>query len=176
MLVRLALRDRGKDRAMRKVADGFGSSGRTDGASAAAVIKRLDLAPHPEGGWFRETWRADPLPGGVRGGATSILFLLEAGRRSHWHRVDAGELWLFQAGAPLILSTAAGDDERVAEIRLGPDVLAGHAPQHLVAPFQWQAARADLGWSLVACIVSPAFEFSGFELAPPGWRPGSGGA
>jgi len=133
---------------------------------ARAMIEALRLEPHPEGGWFRETWR-QPAPGGEgRGLATSILFLLEAGQRSHWHRVDAAEMWLFQAGEPLRLSTPAGT------VRLGPDALAGHVLQHLIEPHQWQAAEGpEVGWSLVACVVAPAFDFAGFELAPPGWSP-----
>ena len=138
---------------------------------AAAVIAALDLAPHPEGGWYRETWRAEATLAGGRAAATSILFLLEAGRRSHWHRVDAGELWLFHAGAPLELSVARAD-AAVEKVTLGPDPLAGHAPQHLVPPYAWQSAQgARAGWTLVACVVAPGFEFAGFELAPPGWSP-----
>lgn len=135
------------------------------------LIARLALAPHPEGGWYRETWRA-PSTRGARGAGTSILFLLEAGQRSHWHRVDAAELWIFQAGTPLVLSTAeAGLVDRV---RLGVDVAAGECPQHVVHPRQWQSAQASAGWCLVACVVVPAFEFEGFELAPPGWSPEAG--
>jgi predicted cupin superfamily sugar epimerase len=138
---------------------------------AAEMIAALRLAPHPEGGWYRETWRAETtLPGG-RAAATAILFLLEAGQRSHWHRVDAGEMWLFQAGAPLALSVAEAAGA-AATITLGPDPLAGHAPQHLVPAGAWQLAEGPAdGWSLVACLVAPGFEFAGFELAPPGWSP-----
>ncbi|MBC8055583.1 MAG: cupin domain-containing protein [Rhizobiales bacterium] len=136
---------------------------------ATELIARLDLAPHPEGGWYRETWRA-ASPAGERGAGTSILFLLEAGQRSHWHRVDAAELWIYQAGTPLTLRTAdqAG---RIWSIRLGVD--GGHdaQPQHVVQPHQWQSADAVAGWCLVACVVVPAFSFEGFELAPPGWAP-----
>ena len=137
---------------------------------ARALIDALGLAPHPEGGWYRETWRAS-APDGGRGTATAIHFLLDAGQRSHWHRVDAAELWLFHAGSPLLLETAASAAGPVEEVRLGPDVLAGEAPQHIIPPGHWQAATAGDGWALVSCIVSPAFEFSGFELAPPGWAP-----
>ena len=140
--------------------------------SAAAMIARLDLAPHPEGGWYRETWRAPSEPG-VRSPGTAILFLLEAGQASHWHRIDATELWLFQAGAGLTLKTANCDTRPITETRLGPAVLAGDAPQHVVPPGAWQAAQASLnGWALVACLVVPAFDFAGFELAAPGWAPG----
>lgn len=140
-------------------------------ATAEAMIAALELAPHPEGGWYRETWRAGAaLPNG-RAYATSILFLLEAGQRSHWHRVDAGELWLFQAGAPLDLSVAAAGGGR-GTVALGPDPLAGQVPQHLVPPGAWQSAQASAGgWTLVACVVAPGFEFAGFELAPQGWEP-----
>jgi predicted cupin superfamily sugar epimerase len=146
-------------------------SGGGQGADAAAMIVALQLAPHPEGGWYRETWRAGAtLPNG-RAAATSILFLLTAGQRSHWHRVDADEMWLFQAGAPLELAMAdaAGTAQTVT---LGPDPLAGHAPQQLVPAGAWQSAAGPAdGWSLVGCVVAPGFEFAGFELAPPGWRP-----
>jgi predicted cupin superfamily sugar epimerase len=132
------------------------------------VIAQLQLTPHPEGGWYRETWRAAPSDSD-RGVGTSILFLLEAGQRSHWHRVDAYELWIFQAGTPLQLSTAEAG--RVTSVRLGSDVLAGDQPQHVILPHQWQAAQAGEGWCLVACVVMPAFQFEGFELAPVGWTP-----
>jgi predicted cupin superfamily sugar epimerase len=137
-------------------------------ADARELIARLALAPHPEGGWYRETWRAEAVDG-ERAAGTSILFLLDAGQRSHWHRVDASELWIFQAGTPLALSTA--DGAHISSVRLGVDVLAGDRPQHVVQPHQWQAAQAGAGWCLVACVVVPAFRFEGFELAPAGWSP-----
>ena len=140
-------------------------------SDAKALIAVLGLAPHPEGGWYRETWRAD-APDGQRAAATAILFLLEAGQNSEWHKVDATELWLFHAGSPLRLRTASGNDAPVAETRLGTDILAGETPQLRVDPHHWQAAEADRGWALVSCIVSPAFDFAGFTLAPPGWAPG----
>ena len=140
---------------------------------ARLLIEKLNLEPHPEGGWYRETWRADAAPG-ERAGATAILFLLDAGERSHWHRVDAAELWFWHAGSPLRLDTAAGDNEAVDSVRLGPDVLAGDTPQHRIPPHHWQAATADRGWALVSCVVSPGFEFAGFTLAAPGWTPGRG--
>ena len=140
-------------------------------SDARALITSLGLEPHPEGGWYRETWRAD-APDGERAAATVILFLLEAGQSSHWHKVDATELWLFHAGSPPRLLTAPGDDGPVTETRLGADVLGGEAPQLRIPPCHWQAAEADHGWALVSCLVSPGFEFSGFTLAPPGWSPG----
>lgn len=136
-------------------------------SDAAALIARLELEPHPEGGWFRETFR-QPALAGDRGLATAILFLLEAGQRSHWHRVDAAELWLWHAGSPLQLLVDNGERR---DHRLGGDVLAGQVPQALVPPHAWQAAEATSGWALVSCVVAPAFEFAGFELAPPGWAP-----
>lgn len=135
------------------------------------LIDALALEPHPEGGWYRETWRAEAPPGG-RAAATAILFLLEPGRRSHWHKVDATELWLFHAGSALSLRTAPDDRGPVSEVRLGGDVLAGEVPQLRIAPGEWQSAEAEGGWALVSCVVSPGFDFAGFTLAPPGWAPG----
>lgn len=135
---------------------------------ARSVIEQLALEPHPEGGWYRETWRAPALEAN-RGACTSILFLLEPGGRSHWHRVDATEVWLHHAGGALTLRTAAGG--QVLERRLGPNILAGDAPQAVVAAGEWQSAEAMDGWVLVGCVVAPAFEFSGFEIAPPDWSP-----
>ena len=137
---------------------------------AEAMIAALKLAPHPEGGWYRETWRAEDRLANGRAAATSILFLLQADQRSHWHRVDAGEMWLFQAGRPLSLSMADGGPMRT--VILGPDPLAGHAPQQLVPAGAWQSAEGPAeGWTLAACVVAPGFDFAGFELAPPGWTP-----
>ena len=138
---------------------------------AQQIIQRLTLSPHPEGGWYRETWRADTAAGG-RATGSAILFLLEARQRSHWHKVDADEIWLFHAGSALRLDTAATDRGPATSVRLGGDVLAGQTPQFRVPAGEWQAAEADDGWALVSCIVSPAFGFDGFTLAPPGWTPG----
>lgn len=137
---------------------------------ARAIIERLGLAPHPEGGWYRETWRADAAPG-ARAGGTAILFLLEAGQRSHWHRVDADELWLWHAGAPLDLRIANAAKGTVETLTLGGDVLAGQVPQARVPAGEWQATEAPHGWGLVSCTVVPGFDFAGFELAAPGWSP-----
>lgn len=136
---------------------------------AAAVVAALGLAPHPEGGHYREIWRDVP-PGGGRGAGTAIYYLLEAGQRSHWHRVDAAECWHWYAGGPLALSLSA--DGAASEERLiGPDLSAGQQPFGLVPRGWWQAARPLAGWVLVGCTVSPAFDFAGFEMAPPGWAP-----
>ncbi len=133
---------------------------------AAAMIARFGLSPHPEGGWYRETWRAQAEPG-RRSPGTAILFLLEQGQRSRWHRVDADELWLWHAGAPLNLSIAAADDAPPA-----PDMLHAMNPQVRVPAGHWQAAVADAGWALVSCVVVPGFDFAGFTLAAEEWSPG----
>jgi predicted cupin superfamily sugar epimerase len=140
--------------------------------TAAEVIAALGLEPHPEGGHFRETFRdAAPAPGG-RGASTAIYYLLQAGERSHWHRVDAAETWHFYAGAPLELEIS-GDGRSRDSRRLGPDLAAGERPQAVVPKGAWQAARSLGAWTLVGCTVAPAFEFAGFDLAPPGWAPGT---
>ncbi len=138
-------------------------------SDAAAVIAALGLAPHPEGGWYRETFRAGTLNG--RSTVTAIQFLLEAGQQSHWHRVDAAEIWCWHAGAPLALGIAPGAGGAADWLRLGGDVLAGDAVQAVVPAGDWQAARAEQGWALVSCVVAPGFDFAGFVLAPPGWSP-----
>lgn len=135
---------------------------------ARQVIDRLGLAPHPEGGWYRETWRDLPADGG-RGVGTAIYFLLDEGERSHWHRVDAAEAWHHYAGGPLELAMAEDDLHQV--VVLGTDLAGGQEPQTVVPARAWQAARPTAGWTLVGCTVSPAFDFAGFELAEPGWSP-----
>jgi len=136
---------------------------------ARRLIESLGLAPHPEGGWYRETWRADAGAGG-RAAGTAIYYLLEAGEVSHWHRVDAAEIWHWYAGAALGLSLSP--DGRGAETMiLGPGIEAGARPQRLVPAGWWQSARSLGAYTLVGCTVSPGFEFAGFEMAPPGWSP-----
>lgn len=130
------------------------------------VIKHLSLAPHPEGGWYRQTWEA---VGKGRPAGTCIYFMLKAGEQSHWHRVDAAEIWHFYAGAPLILSLAATEAGPAKDHVLGADLMAGQAPQIIVPPDHWQAARSTGGWALVGCTVSPGFLFEKFELAPAGF-------
>jgi uncharacterized protein len=136
--------------------------------TASELIERFGLEPHPEGGWYRETWR-DETPLGGRGAGTAIYYLLEAGQGSHWHRVDATEIWHHYAGAALRLERSDGHDLRVVE--LGDQVEAGQLPQAIVAPGEWQAARSLGEFTLVGCTVSPAFDFAGFEIAPTGWSP-----
>lgn len=126
---------------------------------AGAIVEKLDLVPHPEGGWYRQTWEG-PLVDG-RASGTAILFLLEAGQRSHWHRVDADEIWLWHAGAAVTLRIGT------AAVRLGPDVLGADVVQAVVPNGVWQAAETLGAWSLVSCTVSPGFRFDGFELASP---------
>jgi len=138
--------------------------------SVAEIIARLGLQPHPEGGHYVETWR-DPDPPGGRGAGTAIYYLLAAGERSHWHRVDAAELWHWHAGAPLELGRSV-DGVSAETLILGPALAAGERPQAVIPPGAWQAARSLGAWTLVGCTVSPAFRFEGFELAPPGWAPG----
>ena len=137
--------------------------------SADNIIADLGLQPHPEGGHFRETWRADAASG-QRASGTAIYFLLKAGEVSHWHRVDAAEIWHHYAGDPLEL-TIAGEGGKHQSSILGPDLGQGQRPQLIVPPHAWQSARSLGSWTLVGCTVSPGFEFEGFELADPGWSP-----
>ena len=144
-------------------------------SSAADIIAKLDLKPHPEGGHYRETFRDTHEVNG-RAASTAILFLLTAGERSHWHRVDAAEIWLWHAGDPVVLEMSPTGDGPIEQVTLGPDVLAGDEVQKIIPPGCWQAAHAapggTAGYALVSCIVSPAFDFAGFTLAPPEWTPG----
>ena len=133
---------------------------------ADQIIAKLGLHPHPEGGWYRQTWVGPELHIGTdtRASGTAILFLLKTGEHSHWHRVDADEIWIWNAGAPLMLSLG----ETVArDLRMGPDVLGDDQAQAVVPAGHWQAARSLGDWSLVTCTVSPGFRFEGFELADP---------
>ena len=137
-------------------------------SSAAAIIKKLSLKPHPEGGHYRETFRDTHTVNG-RAASTAILFLLARGERSHWHRVDAVEIWHYHAGAPLALKIVDGTTEQI--IRLGADIHAGEIPQVTVPARAWQAAELTGDWTLVGCTVAPGFTFDGFELAPKDWTP-----
>ncbi|CCJ06551.1 cupin domain-containing protein [Methylocystis sp. SC2] len=148
----------------------------TNGLSTEEVVRLLDLAPHPEGGFYRQTFR-DSLPvGGPRAASTAIYYLLPGGGISRWHRVDAAEVWHFYAGAPLELKMASqGAPTEV--LRLGAALAAGERPQAVVPAGVWQSARS-LGqgaseWTLVGCTVAPGFEFAGFELAPADASPDS---
>ena len=134
--------------------------------TADDIIQKLDLQPHPEGGWYRQTWAA---ANGPRPTGTCIYFLLKAGERSHWHRVDADEIWLYHAGAPLLLRLSETTDGPATPVTLGPDLTANQHPQVIVPANAWQAAVSEGGWTLVSCTVSPGFQFEGFELAPKGF-------
>ena len=137
--------------------------------AAMEVRSALKLQPHPEGGHYRELWRDAPANGG-RGAASSIHFLLAEGERSHWHRIDAVEIWVWLAGAPLLLEVHGIDGWR-SSIRLGPAARDGETFQGIVPHSAWQAASSLGVWTLVNCIVAPAFQFEGFELAPLEWCP-----
>lgn len=139
---------------------------------AAQIIDQLGMQPHPEGGHYVETWRGPDGPDG-RAIATAIYFLLRAGERSHWHRVDASEAWLYHAGAALRLSTGSDSESEADIVVLGADLAAGERPQAVVPAHAWQAAEPTGDWTLVSCVVAPGFDFDGFELAPPDWSPGS---
>ena len=139
--------------------------------SAAELIRLLDLKPHPEGGHFRETFRDLRKVDGARAASTVAYFLLARGERSHWHKVDAVEAWLYHAGAPLKLEIAADAKGPVACVTLGADLLAGERPQAIVPAHAWQAAQSLGEWTLVSCTVAPGFDFKGFELAPNDWTP-----
>jgi hypothetical protein len=140
-----------------------------DPLPAEEIVRLLGLAPHPEGGFYRETFRAAAADGG-RGASTAIYYLLRRGEVSAWHRVDADEAWHHYAGAPLELLLSADGQERSA-VRLGPDLAAGERPQAVVPAGVWQSARSLGAWTLVGCTVAPAFDFAGFEMAPEGWEP-----
>ena len=128
------------------------------------IIESFGMRPHPEGGHYVETWRG-PDRGDGRAAGTAIYFLLRAGERSHWHRVDADEIWLYHLGEPLRLSIA--EDGKPVDHLLGP-----RQPHVLVTGGAWQSDQPVGQFTLVSCIVVPGFEFAGFELAPPGWQPG----
>lgn len=137
--------------------------------SAKEIIEKLELVRHPEGGWYRQTF-ADATDG-QRAHSTAIFYLLEGDDRSHWHRVDAAEVWHYYAGASLELSMSP-DGKWLEMLMLGPDVLGGELPQIIVPTSHWQSAKSTGDWTLVGCTVAPGFEFSGFEMAAPDWEPG----
>ena len=139
--------------------------------NADDCIRLLDLQPHPEGGFYRETWRS-PTIAGQRASGTAIYYLLQPDRGSHWHRVDATEIWHYYAGAALELSISR-DGGRAETAVLGPDLISGARPQIVIGAEVWQSARTFGEFTLVGCTVSPGFEFSGFVMAEPGWQPGA---
>jgi predicted cupin superfamily sugar epimerase len=137
--------------------------------TAADIIAQLGLEPHPEGGPYRETFRDTRLDANGRALSSAIYFLLARGARSHWHRIDAVEVWHYYAGSALVLQIADDGGPRI--VRLGPDLAAGEVPQAIVPAQAWQAAESRGDWTLVGCTVAPGFEFSAFELAPGDWKP-----
>ena len=139
--------------------------------AAADIVRLLDLAPHPEGGHFRETFRDVRRDESGRAASTTIYFLLARGERSHWHRIDAVEVWHFYAGAPLRLEIAADEAVELTVVTLGRDLAGGERPQAIVPAGAWQAAESLGAWTLVGCTVAPGFAFERFALAPPGWHP-----
>lgn len=147
--------------------------------TADQLVEALDLVPHPEGGWYRETWRA-PAGAGERAAASAVLYLIQPGQRSHWNRVDADEIWLWHDGDAVDVSIAATDAGPARTVRLGMNLGQGELPQLIVPAGQWQSADpmsgGGAGYTLISCIVAPAFEFAGFELAPTGSAPGAGNA
>lgn len=136
-----------------------------DYPSVDEIVRALDLVPHPEGGFYRETFR-DPLRRDGRAVSTAIYYLLPAGRRSAWHRVDAAEVWHYYAGAPLMLSLMEGEAQQT--LKLGNSFMEGQRPQVIVPANSWQSAWSLGEWTLVGCTVAPGFEFSHFELAVEG--------
>ncbi len=137
--------------------------------TAADIIARLDLMPHPEGGHYREVFRDARCDDKGRAASTAIYFLLARGERSHWHRIDAVEIWHYYAGSPLRLDIADNSGRRT--LTLGNDLTADEQPQIIVPASAWQAAKTLGDWTLAGCTVAPGFEFAGFELAPAGWSP-----
>jgi predicted cupin superfamily sugar epimerase len=145
--------------------------------NAKDLIEALDLSTHPEGGWYRETWRA-PAAEGERAAASAVLYVIEPGQRSHWNRIDASEIWLWHSGDPLDVSIADSESGSSRTVRLGSQVMQGEQPQLVIPKGHRQSAEpapgGTAGFTLISCIVAPAFEFSGFELAEAGWAPGKG--
>jgi uncharacterized protein len=139
--------------------------------TAADIIRVLDLKPHPEGGHFRETFRDARQSAEGRATSTAIYFLLARGERSHWHRVDAVEVWHWHAGAPLRLEIYSEHSGKIESLTLGCDLAAGERPQGVVPAHAWQAALTLGDWTLVGCTVAPGFDFKTFELAPKDWSP-----
>jgi predicted cupin superfamily sugar epimerase len=139
--------------------------------SAADLIARLELKPHPEGGYYRETFRDPRADANGRPHSTAIYFLLARGERSHWHRIDAVEIWHYYAGHALTLQIAGDGDKR--SVTLGPDLAAGEVPQVIVPAQAWQTAESTGDWTLVGCTVAPGFDFATFELASKDWQPAS---
>jgi predicted cupin superfamily sugar epimerase len=144
--------------------------------TADEVIAALGLKPHPEGGHYCETFRDSVTGAGGRPTGTAIYYLLKAGERSHWHKVDAAEIWHWYAGAPLCLAIAPDAEAEAVVHILGPHLAQGERPQIVVPAHAWQSAESMGAWTLTGCTVAPGFEFAGLEMAPPEWHPGDSGA
>lgn len=138
--------------------------------SAAEIIEQLELSPHPEGGYFRETFRDSTLIAG-RSMSTAIYYLLQAGEVSRWHRIDTAEIWHWYAGAALELSIYNASTHACQILDLGNTFKDNQQPQVIVPAHHWQSAYTKGEWTLVGCTVAPGFEFARFELAPEGWQP-----
>ncbi|MCA0406301.1 MAG: cupin domain-containing protein [Proteobacteria bacterium] len=136
----------------------------------AEIIRTLNLKPHPEGGHYAETFRDREIDTTGRSRGTAIYYLLQAGEVSEWHRVDAAEIWHWHAGAPMVITISPNGHDASAH-HLGPVLATGQRPQIVVPKGHWQSATSLGAWTLVGCTVSPGFDFAGFEMAPPGWRP-----
>lgn len=134
------------------------------------IIRALNLKPHPEGGHYAETFRDAEQDSTGRSRGTAIYYLLQAGETSEWHRVDAAEIWHWHAGAPMVITISPNGHDAAAH-HLGPVLATGQRPQIVVPKGHWQSATSLGAWTLVGCTVSPGFDFAGFEMAPPGWRP-----
>lgn len=137
---------------------------------AGEIIRMMGMQPHPEGGHYVETYRSHARDG-ERGAMTAIHFLLQADEVSAWHRVDADEAWFWHAGGPLALTLSPPNGTGATPVQLGPDLRAGQKLQAIIPAGHWQTAETLGAWTLVSCTVAPAFQFEGFELAPPDWRP-----
>ena len=137
--------------------------------TANDIIVRLNLQPHPEGGFFRETFRQQP-EGGARGALALIYYLLPKTHRSAWHRIDATEVWHFVCGDPLRL-TLFSDNRGHRRVVVGAPLESEESPNVVVEPWTWMSAVSLGAWTLVSCTTAPAFEDAGFELAPPDWQP-----
>lgn len=139
--------------------------------TADELIEALSLVPHPEGGWYRETWRAEAAEG-ERSTGSAVYYVIRPGQKSRWNRHDADEIWLWHGGDPIDVSMTGGGGKRT--VRLGGRIGEGERPQLIVPRGEWQSADpvpGEAGYSFISCIVAPAFDFSGFELAEPGWEP-----
>ena len=137
--------------------------------TANQIIEFLQLQPHPEGGWYKQTWKSEDTLSG-RASGTSIYFLLKAGEISHWHKIDSVEIWHYYDGSPLILRIANEENTEIATKILGPKLAKSQSPQILVNKNLWQSAETTGDYTLVGCTVSPGFEFSKFTLAPKNFK------